>query len=589
MNKIIKRIRNHKKLTVGVCLAAVLVVIIVAATVAGVGDAEEITYRETTVEKGELVVGITESGSVDIGTVDQVFELDMSALQRAETGSSTGSQGSGFSAGSAGAGAIGMSGMGSLGGQNGSGGQGNSGGGMSSMDMFGQIFNMAGAAGGNTAESIGNLTISEVCVSVGQQVQEGDILYLLEQDTVEALKEELQSNVEKAEADLEAVYADQEMSRLTAQYNYDSSIAYGSYAATEYDNTVNSLKNAVTQAQADLAEARELYEDYAAQLSRMTADYEAAVQVLNNCTWSVENTDKWEDIWGYANAYQLMQTARSNVDSLEQKKEQLESNVEQALKNVNTCATALNKAERSLESGMLTADQTLELRELAYATARETFDIAQAYLEDTAEAQEETSAQAKARWEEFSTHIDGNAVRAAYNGVITSVALAEGDIIGTNDTLVTLYDTDSVEMTVSIDEDDMTDITVGTMANIGLTAYPDEIFQASVSEISDAATDSSGNVTYDVTVILSGDTSGLFQGMTGDVTLITRQTREVVYVSNRAIIREGTASYVKIKDEKGNIVKQKVITGFSDGINVEIIEGLSEGDTVLIESKVTKS
>lgn len=57
-------------------------------------------------------------------------------------------------------------------------------------------------------------------------------------------------------------------------------------------------------------------------------------------------------------------------------------------------------------------------------------------------------------------------------------------------------------------------------------------------------------------------------------------------MSNRAVFREGTKSFVKVRDEGGNIVKQEVTTGFSDGINVEIITGLSEGDIVLIESKV---
>ena len=602
--KIINNITRHNKFIIGICLAVIVVIIIVA--MAGSKETEDITYRETTVEKGELVVGITESGSVDIGTVDQVFELDMSALQRAQTGSSSGNSNSGFGAGASGMGSMGggqgsfstpggssqgMGGMSGMSGGSQNSGSSQSGGGLSggSTDMFGQIFNMAGSSGSNQMQTSGNLTISEVCVSIGQKVQEGDILYLLEEESVEALKEELQSNVEKAEADLKAVYADQELSRRTAQYNYDSSIAYGDYASLEYDNTIKNLQNAVKQAREDLAEARALHSDYSAQLSQFTVDYEAAVEVLNQCIWTVENTDKWTDTYAYATAFQLMESARSNVDTLKQKKEQLESNTEQALKNVNSAATALNKAERNLESGMLTADKTLALRKLAYSTAQETYDIALAYLEDAAESQEATSARAKERWEEFDSHIDGNAVRAVYNGVITSVPLAEGDTITTNDTLVTLYDTDSVDMTVSIDEDDMTDIAVGTQANINLTAYPNKIFQATVSEISDASRDSNGNVTYEVTVIISGDTSGLFQGMIGDVTLITRQTKEVVYVSNRAIIREGKNSYVKVKKEDGSVSKQKVTTGFSDGVNVEIIEGLSCGDTVLIESKVSKS
>lgn len=86
-----------------------------------------------------------------------------------------------------------------------------------------------------------------------------------------------------------------------------------------------------------------------------------------------------------------------------------------------------------------------------------------------------------------------------------------------------------------------------------------------------------------MTVTFSDDVDGVFTDMTGNVTFIQKQVEDVLYVSNKTIINEGTASYVKVKDADGNIKKVEVTTGFSDGINVEITSGLSEGDTVLIE------
>ena len=77
--------------------------------------------------------------------------------------------------------------------------------------------------------------------------------------------------------------------------------------------------------------------------------------------------------------------------------------------------------------------------------------------------------------------------------------------------------------------------------------------------------------------------------MTGEVTFVTKETQKVIYVSNRAIFREGTRSYVKVRDEAGKIQEKDVVTGFSDGVNVQITEGLAEGDIVLIESKVSES
>lgn len=565
MKQKLKNMSRKQKGLAALLIVTALVCLTVALLLWHNADRDPVTYRETSVQYGNLVVGITGNGSVDIGTVEQIFELDMSALQRADTsGSESGSGGSG-----------GMVGGGMGGGNM-----------QSGLDMFGQIFGMEGNTNYTDGSQDSTLTVSGVCVSVGQQVKAGDPLYYLEEESVSELEEQLKANVEKARADLEAVYADQELSRQTAEYTFDTGQAYGGYASTEYSAAIQELENAVEDKKSALEKARKTLEEYREQLEQAAKDYEAAAEVLKNTEWSRDNTDKWDSTYDYVQYFQMAQTAKASADSLEQKKEQLENNVEQAESNADSCARELAEAERALEQGKLSAGQTLKLRQLAYNTAQETYDIALGYLEADAAEQEETCADAEEKWEEFSSHIQGNTVRAQYDGVITEVGLEEGDTLKTNDKLVTLYAEDEITMTVPVDEDDMTDIQEGTQANISLTAYPDRIFTGSVTEISDAETDSSGNVTYKVTVTMTGDVSGFFQGMTGEVTFVTKESAAVLYVSNRAIIREGTKSYVKVRDEDGRIRKQEVVTGFSDGANVEILEGLSEGDTALIESKV---
>ena len=362
---------------------------------------------------------------------------------------------------------------------------------------------------------------------------------------------------EKAKADLEAVEADQTLSRQQAKYTYDSSTAYGSYIDTEYITTLQELQNAVDSAASALEQAQTSLEDYQAQLEEVTTAYEDAAQVLSNCQYSLNNTDPADDTYGYVYFAQLTTQAQSTADSLEQQKEELEQKVEQAEENVTTAETAYNKAKRELGQGKLTAAETKKLRTLAYNTAQETYDIALGYLEQDLSDQQETYDETLEKWNEFSTYIDGNAVCTRYNGVITGVELEAGDKISTGTSLVTLYDMDEVTMTVTVDEDDMTDISLGSAANIALTAYPEDIFTAKVTAIGDATSDSSGNITYDVTVTLEGDVSGLFQGMTGDVTFVTEQTEEVLYVSRRAIITEDDKTYVKVKTADGSIVKKE--------------------------------
>ena len=539
------------------CLA--ISVIAVSVLIGMRGRHESYVYKETQVEYGRLTVGVTKSGSIDIGTVEQTFDLDMSALQRVETGNSESNSNMGT-----------VGGMPAMGGMEGG------------LNMFGQTFGGGSLVGAGEASS---LTVARVQVSVGQEVSEGDVLYELAEKSVSELEQKLQANVEKAKTDLDAVYADQVLSRQTAKYAYESSMAYGDYAGTEYDTVVQELEDAVETKRIALERAKDSFEEYQNLLKDISDSYNDAVQALENCQYSLENTSPSEAyLYGYY--YELTENAQATADSLKQQKEQLENNVRQAKENVETATQNYNGARRSLEQGKLSAKQTYDLRNLAYDTAQETYDITLGYLDEDAAVQEEIYQETKEKWEEFSSYISQNAVLAKYNGVVTSVALTKGDSIHTGSALITLYDMDNVTMTVSVYEEDMTDIFLGSEANILFTAYPEDPFTAVVTEISEASADSRGNVVYEVTVTVQGDVSGLFQGMTGDITFITRQSEETLYVYKRAVITENGKSYVKVREDNGNIVKREITIGFSDGTYIQVVEGLSEGDVVLIESKV---
>lgn len=537
----------------------VISVIAVSVLIGMRGRHESYVYKETQVEYGRLTVGVTKSGSIDIGTVEQTFDLDMSALQRVETGNSESNSNMGT-----------VGGMPAMGGMEGG------------LNMFGQTFGGGSLVGAGEASS---LTVARVQVSVGQEVSEGDVLYELAEKSVSELEQKLQANVEKAKTDLDAVYADQVLSRQTAKYAYESSMAYGDYAGTEYDTAVQELEDAVETKRIALERAKDSFEEYQNLLKDISDSYNDAVQALENCQYSLENTSPSEAyLYGYY--YELTENAQATADSLKQQKEQLENNVRQTKENVETATQNYNGARRSLEQGKLSAKQTYDLRNLAYDTAQETYDITLGYLDEDAAVQEEIYQETKEKWEEFSSYISQNAVLAKYNGVVTSVALTKGDSIHTGSGLITLYDMDNVTMTVSVYEEDMTDIFLGSEANILFTAYPEDPFTAVVTEISEASADSRGNVVYEVTVTVQGDVSGLFQGMTGDITFITRQSEETLYVYKRAVITENGKSYVKVREDNGNIVKREITIGFSDGTYIQVVEGLSEGDVVLIESKV---
>ena len=518
------------------------------------GQTSEVTYRETTVEYGNLTVGITEDSTVNIGTVSQTFDLDISALVSSDSSSSSGTS------------------------------QNDSMGGMG-MQMF--------SFGGDTYTSQSQeMVIDSVHITVGQEIQAGDVLYTLTEDSVEEIRTQLEEDVEDTLADYQALTVEQQQSYLTAKQGYDTYVTNGSLAELTYNKELQDLQDKVDEAADTLEEKQNQVNENLEKLVELQEELTSAKKDLKDAEAAVsENHDnRYNDPYYYTVYLNTRDMAQTIVDEIEEDIESLTDENETLLTEIGEATRSWNEACRNLESEKLTAQQTLETDQYYASVSSEWYSIQTTSLDNEKQSAYASYESAVKKLDEFNSYIVGNDVIAEYSGVVTEVPLEEGDGVTRNTSLVTLYDASDVTMEITVSEDDYKAIDQDGEVNITYTAYPDVVYNGVISEVSDAAYDSSsGEVYYTITVTVQGDVSGLYEGMTGDVTCVTKETKEVTYVSNRAIFRDGTRSYVKVRDENGSIVEKDVTTGFSDGVNVEITEGLSQGDTVLIESKVSES
>ena len=518
------------------------------------GQTSEVTYRATTVEYGDLTVGITEDSTVNIGTVSQTFDLDISALVSSDSSSSSSTS------------------------------QNDSMGGMG-MQMF--------SFGGDTYTSQSQeMVIDSVHITVGQEIQAGDVLYTLTEDSVEEIRTQLEEDVEDTLADYQALTVEQQQSYLTAKQGYDTYVTNGSLAELTYNKELQDLQDKVDEAADTLEEKQNQVNENLEKLVELQEELTSAKKDLKDAEAAVsENHDnRYNDPYYYTVYLSTRDMAQTIVDEIEEDIESLTDENETLLTEIGEATRSWNEACRNLESEKLTAQQTLETDQYYASVSSEWYSIQTTSLDNEKQSAYASYESAVKKLDEFNSYIVGNDVIAEYSGVVTEVPLEEGDGVTRNTSLVTLYDASDVTMEITVSEDDYKAIDQSGEVNITYTAYPDVVYNGVISEVSDAAYDSSsGEVYYTITVTVQGDVSGLYEGMTGDVTCVTKETKEVTYVSNRAIFRDGTRSYVKDRDENGSIVEKDVTTGFSDGVNVEITEGLSQGDTVLIESKVSES
>ena len=307
---------------------------------------------------------------------------------------------------------------------------------------------------------------------------------------------------------------------------------------------------------------------------------------MENAEYTANNIDKYTEMYGWLTAEEAREDAQDNVEALEDEIESLETQIEEQETTIKELEIALIAAQKAYDLGVIEAQATYEKEMLYYNNADEYKEVTllqsalttQQALDDLEEAQE--------KLDEFNTYIVDNEIIAAYSGVISSLSIAAGDELYSDSEIITVNDYDDVTVTVDVSEDDIAQTTLGSEAKVNVSAFPDVTFDATVTDIGDATYNSStGETTYAVTVTLSGDMTELYDGMTAEVTFITEDVEEVLYISNRAVTREDGVSYVKVK-ENGNIVTKEITTGFSDGTYVQVVEGLSEGDIVVIESQV---
>ncbi len=471
-------------------------------------EEEPASYKQETVKYGSVITGTTESGTVAYGTMDQEFSVPEISESSSGTSGTTGSAGV-----SAGVGQMSQGGMASI---------------LGGTDS-------QGSSGTSTGTSTG-LEVEEVCVSVGQVVEEGTALVRLTQESIEEYREELASAVKSAELTVRQEEINVELKQAEADYTYAMYIAEGEIAEETYNATLTSLDNAVTELEEELEEAAE-------EVESLQSEYDAG-------------SDVEEDL----------EAAQLNYDTVE-------ANLQIA------------KNDRTTQS--IEAKQTYETAITNYQYADQLYEIDTDGLEDDLNEAKETLAEVQQAQEDFDEEIGDGVIYAEYPGTIMSISCSAGDTLTNDSVLATFSDGEDVSISVFVTQDDIADISIGDAVSISLTAYENETFEGEVTGISTSAAVGSSTVNYEVTAAFTGDTSKVYSGMTGEVTFVTREEADTLYVSNRAVRTKGTHSYVKVLQDDGSIEEVEIKTGFSNGSVVAVLSGLEEGETVLIESQVT--
>ena len=186
--------------------------------------------------------------------------------------------------------------------------------------------------------------------------------------------------------------------------------------------------------------------------------------------------------------------------------------------------------------------------------------------------------------------LDDYSITAPISGEVVTKTAKAGDKIegGSDGTLCVIYDLSYLEMTMSIDELDISDVAVGQEVQITADAVEGTTYTGVVTKVSVAGTTSGGITTYPVTVRID-ETEGLRPGMNVDAEIILESAEDVLAIPSGAVNRGNTVLITADSPSAANAVDREapegyvyveVETGISDDSYTQVLSGLQEGDTV---------
>jgi HlyD family secretion protein len=177
-------------------------------------------------------------------------------------------------------------------------------------------------------------------------------------------------------------------------------------------------------------------------------------------------------------------------------------------------------------------------------------------------------------------------IRSSVSGLILDIPVKVGNtVINSNSfndgtTIATVADMDDLIFDGNIDETEVGRLSVGMPVKITVGALQDVVIDANLEYIAPKATESGGTNLFEIKASLQvPEGITVRSGYSANAEIVLQTAAQVLSIAESALQFEGDQTYVYVLGDNG-YERRDVKTGLSDGVNIEIKEGLSLGEKV---------
>ena len=243
--------------------------------------------------------------------------------------------------------------------------------------------------------------------------------------------------------------------------------------------------------------------------------------------------------------------------------------------NLEQARTNLEREQALFEKNLVSAEEYDQVRQ-AYNQAKEERDAAQESLEVIRDGVSKSNASSSS-----------TLIRSTSNGLILDVPVKVGNSVilsntfNDGTTIATVADMRDLIFDGNIDETEVGKLSEGMPVRITVGALEGFVFDAVLEYIAPKAVEEGGAKRFEIKASVSipeGQT--VRSGYSANAEIVLQKAEQVISIPESAVEFKNDSTFVYILGDDGAYSRKAITTGISDGINIEVKEGLTTADKV---------
>jgi HlyD family secretion protein len=260
--------------------------------------------------------------------------------------------------------------------------------------------------------------------------------------------------------------------------------------------------------------------------------------------------------------------------------------------NLNNAEGRLERAKIAFDDAKLNADRQEKLynqgvisavehqqAQVSFKNARQEVDAAEANLELIREGVNRKSGKTT-----------NTLIRSTIDGMLLDIPIKVGNsVIETNNfnagtTIATVADVGDMIFQGKVDETEVGKIKPGMDLQLTIGAIENDTFHATLKYISPKGVLENGAVQFEIKAdVLLKDNQFIRAGYSANADIVLDHKEKVMAIKEALLLFQGDSAYVEVETSPQKFEKRFIKTGLSDGINIQVLSGLTEKDKIKVQ------